>query len=154
MVTDRQRVRGLGWPAATWEPALADGRRLTAPAGLPDLRPGETGAVPLPWRRSAEGGPAWLTLRVVTAEDRPGAPRGTEVCAPCVPLRGTGGRQLGGRLPVPRQCGAGRRGDRPERQRGLRRYGRLHPVNCRTGQGLSLLQLLTAPGAGSTLAAP
>uniref|UniRef100_UPI003570F99D DUF4981 domain-containing protein n=1 Tax=Streptomyces canarius TaxID=285453 RepID=UPI003570F99D len=91
VVTNRQRVRGLGWLAATWELALADGRLLTAPAGLPDLRPGETAAVPLPWRRPAEGGPAWLTLRVVTAEDRPGAPRGTEVCAPCVPLRGAGG---------------------------------------------------------------
>ncbi|MGW2102295.1 hypothetical protein ACWCPX_32250 [Streptomyces olivaceoviridis] len=56
VVTDRQRVRGLGWPAATWEPALAGGRRLTAPAGLPDLRPGETGAVPLPWRRTVRPG--------------------------------------------------------------------------------------------------
>ncbi|KOV86130.1 hypothetical protein ADL02_19825 [Streptomyces sp. NRRL WC-3723] len=88
VVANRQRVRGLGWLAAAWELALADGRRLTAPAELPDLRPGETAAVPLPWRLPADGVPAWLTLRVVTAEDRPGAPRGTEECAPCVPLRG------------------------------------------------------------------
>lgn len=96
VVTNRQRVRGLGWLAATWELALADGRGLTAPAELPDLRPGETAAVPLPWRLPADGVPAWLTLRVVTAEDRPGAPRGTEVCAPCVPLRAV----VTGRVPT------------------------------------------------------
>ncbi|MER5603410.1 DUF4981 domain-containing protein, partial [Streptomyces sp. NPDC002265] len=60
----------------------ADGRTLTGPASLPALRPGGTAAVPLPFALPRDGGEAWLTLRLTTAEDRPGAPRGSEVCAP------------------------------------------------------------------------
>ncbi|MFE2585208.1 DUF4981 domain-containing protein [Streptomyces sp. NPDC059378] len=78
---NRQRTRDLAWLAGTWELALADGRTLTGPASLPALRPGETAAVPLPFALPRDGGEAWLTLRVTTAEDRPGVPRGSEVCA-------------------------------------------------------------------------
>lgn len=80
-------VRGLGRLTATWELVRADGRILTAPAELPDLRPGETAAVPLPFRLPRDGRGAWLTLRVVTAADEPWAPRGTELCAPHIGLR-------------------------------------------------------------------
>ncbi len=87
VVVGHQRVRGLGRLAATWELSLSDGSVLTAPAALPDLRPGETAAVPMPLRLPADGGEVWLTLRVVTAEDRAKAPRGTAVCAPRIRLR-------------------------------------------------------------------
>jgi beta-galactosidase len=84
---NHQHFRGLAWLAAEWELSLADGRTLTAPADLPDLRPGETAAVPLPFELPEEGGEAWLTLRVTTAGDEPWAPRGTVVCVPQVRLR-------------------------------------------------------------------
>ncbi|MDC2957869.1 glycoside hydrolase family 2 TIM barrel-domain containing protein [Streptomyces gilvifuscus] len=85
---NHQHFRGLDWLAGEWELSLADGRTLTAPAELPALRPGETAAVPLPFELPRDGGEAWLTLRVTTAEDQPWAPRGTEVCVPQVRLRG------------------------------------------------------------------
>ncbi|MGW2318410.1 DUF4981 domain-containing protein [Streptomyces sp. NPDC001680] len=89
VVTNQQRARGLAWLAATWELAPAHGRTVTAPAALPDLRPGETAAVPLPFALPEAGGAMWLTLRVVTAESEPWAPRGTELCAPRIRLRRT-----------------------------------------------------------------
>lgn len=85
---NHQHFRGLEWLSGRWELSLADGRTLTAPAELPALRPGETAAVPLPFAIPGDGGEAWLTLRVTTAEDQPWAPRGTDVCAPQVRLRG------------------------------------------------------------------
>ncbi|ANP50698.1 hypothetical protein AVL59_14645 [Streptomyces griseochromogenes] len=87
VVANHQRTRALSRLAAAWELSLADGRILTGPAELPDLRPGETAAVPLPFALPPDGGEAWLTLRVTTAEDEPWAPRGTQVCAPRVRLR-------------------------------------------------------------------
>ncbi|MEU2284817.1 glycoside hydrolase family 2 TIM barrel-domain containing protein [Streptomyces sp. NPDC013178] len=87
VVSNHQHFRGLDWLAAEWELSLADGGSLTAPAELPDLRPGETAVVPLPFELPRDGGEAWLTLRVRTAEDLPWAPRGTEVCAPQLRLR-------------------------------------------------------------------
>ncbi|MER5755523.1 glycoside hydrolase family 2 TIM barrel-domain containing protein [Streptomyces sp. NPDC002088] len=87
VVSNHQHFRGLEWLAAEWELSLADGGTLRAPAELPDLRPGETAAVPLPFALPRDGGEAWLTLRVTTADDQPWAPRGTEVCAPQVRLR-------------------------------------------------------------------
>ncbi|MFF4655409.1 glycoside hydrolase family 2 TIM barrel-domain containing protein [Streptomyces sp. NPDC001381] len=87
VVSNHQHFRGLEWLAGEWEVALADGRTLTAPAGLPVLRPGESAVVPLPMALPDDGGEAWLTLRVTTAEDLAWAPRGTEVCAPQVRLR-------------------------------------------------------------------
>ncbi|MEV6944826.1 glycoside hydrolase family 2 TIM barrel-domain containing protein [Streptomyces sp. NPDC051172] len=85
---NHQHFRGLDWLSGRWELSLADGRTLTAPAELPALRPGETAAVPLPFDLPRDGGEAWLTLRVTTADDQPWAPRGTDVCAPQVQLRG------------------------------------------------------------------
>lgn len=87
VLSNHQHFRGLEWLSAEWELSLADGRTLTAPTELPDLRPGETAAVPLPFELPEGGGEAWLTLRVTTAEDQPWAPRGTRVCAPQVRLR-------------------------------------------------------------------
>ncbi|WP_327691952.1 MULTISPECIES: glycoside hydrolase family 2 TIM barrel-domain containing protein [unclassified Streptomyces] len=84
---NHQHFRGLDWLSGQWVLSLADGRTLTAPAELPDLRPGETAAVPLPFDVPREGGEAWLTLRVTTAEGQPWAPRGTEICTPQVRLR-------------------------------------------------------------------
>ncbi|KUN88031.1 glycoside hydrolase family 2 TIM barrel-domain containing protein [Streptomyces griseoruber] len=87
VVANHQHFRGLQWLAGEWRLALADGRTLTAPAELPSLLPGETAVVPLPLALPEDGGEAWLTLRVTTAEDLAWAPRGTEVCAPQVLLR-------------------------------------------------------------------
>lgn len=88
VLTNQLCVRGLDGLAARWELFLADGRTLTAPAELPpDLRPGQTAALPLPFELPRDGGDAWLTLRVTTAEDQPWAPPGTEFCAPRVRLR-------------------------------------------------------------------
>lgn len=84
---NHQHFRGLDWLRAEWELSLADGGTRTAPAELPDLRPGETAAVPLPFELPEDGGEAWLTLRVTTADDEPWAPRGTVVCLPQVRLR-------------------------------------------------------------------
>ncbi|WP_443052840.1 DUF4981 domain-containing protein [Streptomyces sp. FXJ1.172] len=89
-------VQGLGRLAATWELVRADGRILTAPAELPDLRPGQTAAVSLPFRLPRDGGAAWLTLRVVTTADEPWAPRGTELCAPRVRLPANGAARHAG----------------------------------------------------------
>jgi beta-galactosidase len=85
---NHQHFRGLDWLTGTWELSLADGRTLTAPAELPELRPGETAAVPLPFEVPRDGGEAWLTLRVTVAEDQPWAPAGTELCVPQIRLRG------------------------------------------------------------------
>lgn len=87
VVANHRRFPGLAGLAATWELAPTHGPTLTAPAELPDLRPGETAAVPLPFTLPEDGGEAWLTLRVVTAEAEPSVPRGTEVCAPRIRLR-------------------------------------------------------------------
>ncbi|MFJ5029642.1 DUF4981 domain-containing protein [Streptomyces sp. NPDC088560] len=89
VLANDHHVPGLGRLAATWELLRADGRILAAPAELPDLRPGETAAVPLPFGLPRDGGATWLTLRVVTATDEPGTPRGTELCAPRVLLPAT-----------------------------------------------------------------
>ncbi|GAA4057622.1 glycoside hydrolase family 2 TIM barrel-domain containing protein [Streptomyces shaanxiensis] len=88
VLANHQHFRTLDWLSGEWELVLADGRTLTGPAELPDLRPGETAAVPLPFEVPRDGGEAWLTLRVTTAEDQPWAPRGTEVCVPQIRLRG------------------------------------------------------------------
>ena len=85
---NHQHFRGLDWLTGTWELSLADGRTLTAPADLPELRPGETAAVPLPFEVPRHGGEAWLTLRVSVAEDQPWAPAGTELCVPQIRLHG------------------------------------------------------------------
>ncbi|MEV5845646.1 glycoside hydrolase family 2 TIM barrel-domain containing protein [Streptomyces sp. NPDC051985] len=87
VLANHQHFRGLEWLAGTWELALADGRTLTGPTKLPELRPGETAAVPLPFEVPADGGEAWLTLRVTVGEDQPWAPAGTEVCAPQIRIR-------------------------------------------------------------------
>ncbi|NUO42239.1 MAG: DUF4981 domain-containing protein, partial [Streptomyces sp.] len=84
---NHQHFRGLDWLSGEWELSLADGRVLTAPADLPDLRPGETAAVPLPLALPVDGGEAWLTLRVTTAREEAWAPAGTVVCLPQVRLR-------------------------------------------------------------------
>ena len=84
---NHQHFRGLDWLSGEWELSLADGRVLTAPADLPDLRPGETAAVPLPFALPVDGGEAWLTLRVTTAREEAWAPAGTVVCLPQVRLR-------------------------------------------------------------------
>ncbi|MER5195589.1 glycoside hydrolase family 2 TIM barrel-domain containing protein [Streptomyces sp. NPDC002755] len=86
-VSNHQHFRGLEWLAGEWELSLADGSTLTAPAELPELRPGGTAVVPLPFALPDDGGEAWLTLRVTTAQDLPWAPRGTRVCTPQVRLR-------------------------------------------------------------------
>ncbi|MEU8756283.1 glycoside hydrolase family 2 TIM barrel-domain containing protein [Streptomyces chartreusis] len=85
---NHQHFRGLDWLAGEWRLDLADGTTLTAPAVLPNLCPGETAAVPLPFEVPRDGGEAWLTLRVTVAEDQPWAARGTVVCVPQVRLRG------------------------------------------------------------------
>ncbi|MEV6174523.1 glycoside hydrolase family 2 TIM barrel-domain containing protein [Streptomyces sp. NPDC051954] len=87
VVENHQCFRGLDWLSARWELALSDGRTLTAEAELPDLIPGETAAVPLPFELPDDGGEAWVTLRVTTKDDEPWGPRGTEVCAPQLRLR-------------------------------------------------------------------
>ncbi|MEU9049962.1 glycoside hydrolase family 2 TIM barrel-domain containing protein [Streptomyces sp. NPDC048384] len=85
---NHQHFRGLDWLAGEWRLDLADGTTLTGPAELPNLRPGEAAAVPLPFEVPQDGGEAWLTLRVTVAEDQPWAQRGTEVCVPQIRLRG------------------------------------------------------------------
>ncbi|MEU8930110.1 glycoside hydrolase family 2 TIM barrel-domain containing protein [Streptomyces sp. NPDC048409] len=90
VLANHQHFRGFDWLTATWELALADGRTLTGPAELPELCPGESAAVPLPFEVPADGGEAWLTLRVTTAGDQAWAPAGTEVCAPQIRLRAPG----------------------------------------------------------------
>ncbi|WP_328433625.1 glycoside hydrolase family 2 TIM barrel-domain containing protein [Streptomyces sp. NBC_00425] len=87
VVSNHQNFRGLEWLAGEWELSLAHGGTLTAAAELPDLCPGGTALLPLPFDLPRDGGEAWLTLRVTTAQDLPWAPRGTAVCAPQVRLR-------------------------------------------------------------------
>ena len=87
VLANHQHFRGFDWLTGTWELALADGRTLTGPAALPALCPGETAAVPLPFEVPADGGEAWLTLRVTVAEDQAWAPAGTEICAPQIRIR-------------------------------------------------------------------
>ncbi|MFI6334042.1 glycoside hydrolase family 2 TIM barrel-domain containing protein [Streptomyces sp. NPDC050535] len=86
-ISNHQHFQDLRWLAAEWSLALADGGTRTAPAELPDLGPGESASVPLPFALPENGGEAWLTLRVTTAEDQSWGPRGTEVCVPQVRLR-------------------------------------------------------------------
>ncbi|MGW4979577.1 glycoside hydrolase family 2 TIM barrel-domain containing protein [Streptomyces mirabilis] len=86
-LTNHQHFRGLEWLTAEWELSLAEGGTLTAAAELPDVRAGESVAVPMPFTLPEDGGEAWLTLRVTTANEEAWAPRGTEVCVPQVRLR-------------------------------------------------------------------
>lgn len=86
-LTNHQHFRGLEWLAAEWELSLAEGGTLTVAAELPDVRAGESVAVPMPFTLPQDGGEAWLTLRVTTADEEAWAPRGTEVCVPQVRLR-------------------------------------------------------------------
>ncbi|MET9443858.1 DUF4981 domain-containing protein [Streptomyces sp. NPDC006610] len=92
VVRNVQHFRGLDWLSAAWVlspaggPAEGGGPVLTAPVGLPVLRPGETAPLPVPFAAPG-GGEAWLTLRVTTARDEPWAPRGTVVCLPRTRLR-------------------------------------------------------------------
>ncbi|MFF1596870.1 glycoside hydrolase family 2 TIM barrel-domain containing protein [Streptomyces mirabilis] len=86
-LTNHQHFRGLEWLAAEWELSLAEGGTLTVAAELPDVRAGESVAVPMPFTLPEDGGEAWLTLRVTTADEEVWAPRGTEVCVPQVRLR-------------------------------------------------------------------
>ncbi|MFD8926428.1 glycoside hydrolase family 2 TIM barrel-domain containing protein [Streptomyces mirabilis] len=86
-LTNHQHFRGLEWMTAEWELSLAEGGTLTAAAELPDVRAGESVAVPMPFTLPEDGGEAWLTLRVTTADEEAWAPRGTEVCVPQVRLR-------------------------------------------------------------------
>ncbi|MET7779096.1 glycoside hydrolase family 2 TIM barrel-domain containing protein [Streptomyces mirabilis] len=86
-LTNHQHFRGLEWLTAEWELSLAEGGTLTAAAELPDVRAGESVAVPMPFTLPEDGGEAWLTLRVTTADQEAWAPRGTEVCVPQVRLR-------------------------------------------------------------------
>ncbi|MER5804787.1 glycoside hydrolase family 2 TIM barrel-domain containing protein [Streptomyces mirabilis] len=86
-LTNHQHFRGLEWLTAEWELSLAEGGTLTAAAELPDVRARESVAVPMPFTLPEDGGEAWLTLRVTTADEEAWAPRGTEVCVPQVRLR-------------------------------------------------------------------
>ncbi|TLS46677.1 DUF4981 domain-containing protein [Streptomyces montanus] len=105
LVRNRQHFRDLGWLTGEWrlEPAGpaapgdaidasgVHGSAVTAPAELPRIGPGDSRAVPVPPGLLAllpEAGEVWLTLRVSTAADETWAPRGTELCAPQVRLRG------------------------------------------------------------------
>ncbi|GAA3292799.1 hypothetical protein GCM10020295_13010 [Streptomyces cinereospinus] len=73
--------------------APGDGRTRTAPAALPDPRPGGTAAVPLPFVPPADADGAARPRpapRVATARDEPWAPRGTVVDRPrTAPVRRT-----------------------------------------------------------------
>ncbi|NMI62343.1 MULTISPECIES: glycoside hydrolase family 2 TIM barrel-domain containing protein [unclassified Streptomyces] len=86
-LTNHQHFRGLEWLTAEWELSLAEGGTLTAAAELPDVRARESVAVPMPFTLPEDGGEAWLTLRVTTADEEAWAPPGTEVCVPQVRLR-------------------------------------------------------------------
>ncbi|MFJ8007258.1 glycoside hydrolase family 2 TIM barrel-domain containing protein [Streptomyces fagopyri] len=86
-VTNHQHFRGLDRLAAEWRLSLADGGTRTAPAELPRVPAGGSAVVPMPFTLPEEGGEAWLTLRVTTADEEAWAPRGTEVCVPQVRLR-------------------------------------------------------------------
>ncbi|WP_369231690.1 glycoside hydrolase family 2 TIM barrel-domain containing protein [Streptomyces sp. R21] len=90
VLRNHQHFRGLEWLAAEWELSLADGGTLTAPADLPEVAPGASAVVPLPFALPDDGGEAWLTLRVRTARDEAWAACGTEVCVPQVRLRAAG----------------------------------------------------------------
>ncbi|MFJ7904418.1 DUF4981 domain-containing protein [Streptomyces sp. NPDC096198] len=132
VLRNHQRRRGLDWLTAEWELSLADGRTLRAPAELPRLVPGESAAVGLPFALPGWGGEAWLTLRVRTARDEPGAPRGTEVCGPRIRLRGPAPEAA---VPAPDRPTSG--GPRLVGQ-GVRAYdvpGARGPGPCGQGQG-------------------
>ncbi|MEU5123365.1 glycoside hydrolase family 2 TIM barrel-domain containing protein [Streptomyces asoensis] len=99
-LSNHQHFLGLEWLTGEWELSLAHGGTLTAPAELPELAPGATAVVPLPFALPEDGGEAWLTLRVRTARELPWAPADTEVCAPQVRLRAP--------VPVEDRTGSGR----------------------------------------------
>ncbi|MEU8576581.1 glycoside hydrolase family 2 TIM barrel-domain containing protein [Streptomyces asoensis] len=99
-LSNHQHFLGLDWLTGEWELSLAHGGTLTAPAELPELAPGGTAVVPLPFVLPQDGGEAWLTLRVRTARELPWAPADTEVCAPQVRLRAP--------VPVEERTGSGR----------------------------------------------
>lgn len=84
LVQNRQHFRGLEWLSAEWCLVHEDGRTQTAPSVLPDVLPGSTEAIAMPF--PLPEGEAWLTLRVTTARDEAWAPSGTEVCLPQVRL--------------------------------------------------------------------
>ncbi|MER6136823.1 glycoside hydrolase family 2 TIM barrel-domain containing protein [Streptomyces sp. NPDC001815] len=87
LVHNRQHFRGLEWLTAEWLLVRADGGTERVPAELPDVLPGRSAAVPMPFPLPGpSAGEAWLTLRVTTADDEAWAPAGTEMCVPQVRL--------------------------------------------------------------------
>lgn len=86
-VTNHQHFRGTDWLTGEWRLALAGEGTYLSAACLPKLAPGASAVVPLPFELPQEGGEAWLTLRITTAEETPWAARGTEICTPQVRLR-------------------------------------------------------------------
>ncbi|MFI1206268.1 glycoside hydrolase family 2 TIM barrel-domain containing protein [Streptomyces sp. NPDC020802] len=87
LVHNRQHFRGLEWLTAEWLLVRADGGTERVPAELPDVLPGRSAAVPMPFPLPGpSAGEAWLTLRVTTADDEAWAPAGTEICVPQVRL--------------------------------------------------------------------
>ena len=107
LVHNRQHFRGLEWLAAEWCLVLADGTTVTAPAELPDVLPGESAAVPLPF--PVPEGESWLTLRVDTADDEAvGAARHRGVSAAGPAGRGRRRRDAGARVRPGRHAGRGR----------------------------------------------
>ncbi len=82
-VSNHQHFRDLSWLRASYELAV-DGEAIAGgPFALPAIGPGERAVVELPgWVAPVTGlGEAWLTVRVVTAEDEAWASAGFEVCA-------------------------------------------------------------------------
>ena len=94
-LANHQDFSDLGWLRGRYELAV-DGEPVAGgDFGLPQIGPGERATVNLPgWVAPAtgQGGEAWLTLRVRTADELPWAPRDFEVCALQLPL---GGAALG-----------------------------------------------------------
>ncbi|MPY61303.1 glycoside hydrolase family 2 TIM barrel-domain containing protein [Streptomyces spongiae] len=91
LMANHQHFRDLAWLTGEWRLETTDSAAVRSPALLPRLGPGESVALPIPAEllaRLPEAGEAWLTLSVRAAADQAWAPRGTEVCAPQVRLRG------------------------------------------------------------------
>jgi beta-galactosidase len=88
-IANRQYFTGLDWLRARWE-LIADGEvAASGDLGLPDLGPGQTGAVGIPaWRPPLPDGRALsLIVRFRTAAALAWAPEGFEVCWAQLPIQ-------------------------------------------------------------------
>jgi beta-galactosidase len=98
-LTNSQHFRDLAWLRGRYALEVDGAPVAGGDFELPSIGPGERATIGLPGWVTPEippGGEAWLTVRLVTADELPWAPRGHEVCALQLRVGEAGAPPVGG----------------------------------------------------------